>query len=325
MDAILLSSKELATSGLQPLASSTAQAGNELDEVRQIAGKTAENAQGLSIGFRLSKEGADALKGAFGQAKAQVGEFFAQQEQLAEFQLQRAQQGVQAAQNELQIQLQLAAAGYANRVDTAQAELALAKRTQEEAEKQRQKAQRAQLIAQSIEQASNLVTAISKLFAELPFFLALPASSVLFGTFAAAKIKAFQATKLFSQGGFEVLDGGSHSSGRDVPLFTGRDGVQRRAEGGEGMAIFSRQATGKYGGILPDLVQAINRGEFEMKYSALNHAADSLPMLGGIVNVNTTGVESRLDALRRDGREKTYTDGRGRTVKVIGNRKITYV
>ena len=325
IDAITGSAKALVSEGLQPIASSADTTGARMDEVRQIAGATAENADKLKISFKVTKEETDALKGAFGTAKAQVSEFFQQQQQLAEFQLQQAQQGVQAAQTELQTQLQLAAAGYANRVDTAQAELALAKQAQEEAEKQRQKAQRAQLAAQTVEQASNLVTAVSKLFAELPFFLALPATGVLFGSFAAAKIKAFQATKLFSEGGFEVLGGGSHASGNDVPLFTGRDGVQRRAEGGEGVAIFSRQATRKYGDTLPGLVQAINRGEFEGKYAAMAHATDGIRMGGNLVNVNTAGVESRLDALRRDNRERTYTDGQGRTVRVIGNRKIIYV
>ena len=210
-------------------------------------------------------------------------------------------------------------------METARAELEVAKQKEAEAEKQRQKAQRAQLAAQSIEQASNLVTAISKLWVNPGWPLALPATALLFGSFAAAKIKAFQATKLFSQGGYEILDGGSHASGRDVPLFTGRDGVQRRAEGGEGMAIFSRQATRKYGAALPDLVQAINRGEFERKYAALAYAAEGLNIGGPVVNVNTRGVESRLDALRADGRRKVYQDGQGRRVEVIGNRKITYV
>lgn len=325
IDQITLSAKALAMEGMQPLAMQAAQAGSRLDEVRAIAGKTAENTRGLSVSTKLTSEEVDTLKGAFEQAKTQVGDYFQQAEQLANFQLQQAQQGVQAAQNELQIQLQLAAAGYANRVDQAQAELALAKKTQDEAEKQRQRAQRAQLVAQSIEQASNLITAVSKLFAELPFFLALPASGVLFGTFAAAKIKAFQATKLFREGGYEVLEGGSHSSGRDIPLGYTPDGRQRRAEGGEGMAIFSRKATSRYGSLLPQLVSAINRGEFERRYAALTHAADSLNISGAVVNVNTAGVETRLDALRRDGQRRVYQDGKGRTVEQVGNRKITYV
>jgi len=320
LDKILLTTKRLAQEGLQPLASSAADAGDRMDEVRTIA---TENS-GLSKGLKVTKEGAEALQGAFNQAKAQVGEFFQQQVQLANFQVQQAQQGVQAAQNELQIQLQLAEAGYANRVETAQAELELARRTQEEAEKQRQKAQRAQLLAQSVEQASNLVTAVSKLFADLPFFLALPATGVLFGTFAAAKIKAFQATK-FGEGGYEMLDGGSHASGRDIPLYVGKDGKQRRAEGGESMAIFSRRAVARYGGMLPGLVEAINRGEFERRYAAMAGATDALSGGNTVVNVNTRGVENRLDALRRDNRERTYTDGQGRTVRQIGNRKITYV
>lgn len=279
----------------------------------------------ISDGAAVTQEGMSQLKSAFGQAKQAVGEYMQQQAQLADLQLQQAQAGVQAAQNELQTQLQLDAQGYASRVETAQAELEIAKQKEEEAARLRQRAQRQQLIAQSVEQASNLITAVSKLFATLPFFLALPASATLFGTFAAAKIKAFQATKLFREGGYELLDGGSHASGNDVPLYTGRDGRQRRAEGGEGMAIFSRQAVGRYGDILPDLVHAINRGELERKYAALAHATDGLNISAPIVHVNQGGVEKRLDAIRADGRRKVYQDGRGRTVEVIGNRKITYV
>ena len=317
-----------AFTALQPLTRDTG-AGDRADEVRKIVegstkatDDTAETAEEASA--RIS-EGVSNMQSAFQQAKGSVGEFFQQQQQLADFQLQQAQQGVQAAQTELQTQLQLDAQGYASRVETARAELEVAKQKEAEAEKQRQKAQRAQLAAQSIEQASNLVTAISKLWVNPGWPLALPATALLFGSFAAAKIKAFQATKLFSQGGYEILDGGSHASGRDVPLFTGRDGVQRRAEGGEGMAIFSRQATRKYGAALPDLVQAINRGEFERKYAALAYAAEGLNIGGPVVNVNTRGVESRLDALRADGRRKVYQNGQGRRVEVIGNRKITYV
>ena len=324
IDAITISAKALATEGLKPLASQAAGAGDRLSEVREIVAGQGQG-ESLAKGFEVTKEGADALKGAFGQAKAQVGEYFQQAVQLADFQLQQAQQGVQQAQAELQTQLQLDAQGYASKVQTAQDELAVAKQKEAEAQRQRQRAQRNQLLAQSVEQASNLVTAVSKLFATLPFFLALPATGALFGTFAAAKIKAFQATKQFKEGGYEVLKGGSHASGNDVPLYTGQDGVQRRAEGGEGMAVFSRRATGKYGSMLPDLVQAINRGEFELKYSAMAHATDSLPGAGAVVSLNQSGVEKRLDAMRADNRHKTFTDGRGRTVEIIGNRRVIYV
>lgn len=338
VDDLARAQKELTASTLASMTAAEALTGPEsrlaksqqdrANDAKKIMESISRNARdfgsNISDGAEITEEGMNQLQSAFQQAKGAVGEFLQQQQQLADLQLQQAQQGVQAAQTQLQTQLQLDAQGYASRVQTAQDELALAKQKQDEAEKQRQKAQRAQLAAQTIEQASNLVTAVSKLFAELPFFLALPATGVLFGSFAAAKIKAFQATKLFSEGGFEVLRGGSHASGNDVPLYT-QGGVQRRAEGGEGMAIFNRRATGKYGSVLPDLVQAINRGEFEGKYAAMAHAADSLRVGASVVNVNTSGVENRLDALRRDNRERTYTDGQGRTVRVIGNRKITYV
>lgn len=325
IDQITLSAKALAMDGMKPLAMQTAGAGDRLGEVQAIAGKTAENTKSLGVSTKLSSEGVSALKNAFGEAKAQVGEYLQQSIELANFQAQRAQQGVQLAQNELQVQLQLAAAGYANRVTAARDELALAKKTQDEAEKNRQRAQRTQLAAQSIEQASNLITAITKLWVEPGWPLALPLSATMFAAFAAAKIKAFQATKLFKEGGYEVLEGGSHSSGRDVPLGISSDGRQRRAEGGEGMAIFSRKATAKYGTMLPQLVSAINRGEFERRYSAMTSATDGLTIGGAVVNVNTAGVETRLDALRRDSQRRVYQDGRGRTVEQVGNRKITYV
>lgn len=122
-----------------------------------------------------------------------------------------------------------------------------------------------------------------------------------------------------------MLEGGSHASGNDVPLYTGRDGVQRRAEGGEGMAIFSRRATGKYGDILPGLVQAINRGEFENKYRAFVSANASLPMVSNTVNVNTGRMETELTQIRHlMGKKETYYNERGERVERIGNRTIIY-
>lgn len=321
IDAIQLSTKRLATDGLEPLIRSGRTAAQELAEIQNIV----SGREGLQFGFKLSKDELNVLSGAFNQAKQNVSEYFSEAVNLANFQAQQAQAGVQQAQNNLQIQLQLADQGLANRAETAAEELRIAEEAQAKAQAQAQRAQRAQLVAQSIQQASNLVTAATKLFAELPFFLALPATGLLFSTFAAAKVKAFQATKLFSKGGYEVLQGGSHASGNDVPLFTGSDGVQRRAEGGEGMAIFSRKARGKYGSILPDLVAAINRGDFEQRYQALTHATDSLPIGNTIVNVNTSTMEGHLGAIRRQGERRMHVNSAGQRVETIGNRTITYV
>jgi len=301
----------------------------QAEDVRKVMESISRNAtdfgSSISGGAEVTKEGMDSLKSAFGQAKQAVGEFFQQQQELANLQLQQAQAGVQAAQQELQTQLQLSEQGFANRVETAQAELALAKQKEEEAQRIRQQAQRTQLIAQSIEQAGNLITAISKLWVNPGWPLALPATAILFGSFAAAKIKAFQATKIFSKGGYEVLEGGSHGSGRDIPLYTGRDGVQRRAEGGEGMAIFSRPAMAKYGSALPDIVAAINAGELERKYQRMAGDGQRIPAINTSVNINTAGMEGELRRIRRNGERQVTTDGKGRLVERYKNRVRVYV
>lgn len=307
-----------------------AQSEEVLQMGRKIAAKVKEDMRqegstGISGLLGLGTEDQKAVDTALDSAKQSLVSFQQQRQQAAQAAVQSANQEIQAAQARLQAEIDAAGAGYASRVETARAELALAKKSQQEALRQQQQAQRAQLAAQSIEQASNLITAISKLWVKPGWPLALPLSATLFASFAAAKIKAFQAAKIFREGGYEVLEGGSHSSGRDIPLGVGPDGRQRRAEGGEGMAIFSRKATAKYGTMLPQLVSAINRGEFERRYSAMTSATDGLTIGGAIVNVNTAGVETRLDALRRDGQRRVYQDGRGRTVEQVGNRKITYV
>ena len=85
------------------------------------------------------------------------------------------------------------------------------------------------------------------------------------------------------------------------------------------MAIFSRQATRKYGPPCRTCA-SINRGEFERKYAALAYAAEGLN-IGGPVGMSIRGRGIPPDALRADGRRKVYQDGHGRTVEVIGNRK----
>jgi len=142
----------------------------------------------------------------------------------------------------------------------------------------------------------------------------------MFGAFAAAKVKAFQATKLFSEGGYEVLQGGSHASGDDVPLFT-RNGVQRRAEGGEALAIFSKAAVRKYGTDLPDIVHKINRMSLDVN-------AFKTPQVGAPnVILNAPGskdMEQDIKAMRRQGERSVSYDGKGRKVEKYKNLTRVY-
>jgi len=64
----------------------------------------------------------------------------------------------------------------------------------------------------------------------------------------------------FERGGYDVLKGRRHAQG-------GVDVGIGEAEAGEGLAVFSREATQKYGKFLPAFVKAINENNGELGYS----------------------------------------------------------
>ena len=94
---------------------------------------------------------------------------------------------------------------------------------------------------------------IVKTGATLGFPLAIP-FQILQGLQTLAQIALIKSVK-FAKGGYKVLEGRRHHEGGTMtPIGEG--------ERGEGHAIFSRWATEKYGRILPDLVDSINKGRF---------------------------------------------------------------
>ena len=150
----------------------------------------------------------------------------------------------------------------------------------------------------------------------------------MFGSFAAAKIKAAQATKataqakLYAEGGVEFLDGGSHASGNDIPLGRMKDGRQRRAEGGEALAIIRKTQAGKYRKLLPDIIGSLNKGTFERKYMAA--------LVGNaVVNVtshqtDTKQMESELRAIREQGERRFAVSPDGKMIEQYKNLKTIY-
>lgn len=166
--------------------------------------------------------------------------------------------------------------GLANNVDGIQKELDEKKAAREQdikdqqalQEKQNQ-ARRAQLIIDSISQASNLITAATEIFAALagiPFVgvpLAITTIGLMTGAFITAKIKAFQAVgdgQKFAAGGY--IDGEPHSKGgKKYRALDGRGVLE--LEGGE--FVTRKSATQKYG----DLLEAINNDDL----SGMNDAA----------------------------------------------------
>ena len=276
---------------------------------------------------------------ALGFAKQQLSNFLAERVRIADQNVAQTQREVDAAnasisnaQNALQVELQRNEQGLASRVDTAEQDLQLAnnqaaeaKRRNDKALKDQEKAQKAQRRLQSVEQAGNLITASAKIWGNLGFPLALPALAVMWGSFAAAKIQAAKLTKQeFSEGGLEVLGGGSHASGNDTFLFQ-NDKKAGYGQSGEAVAVINRRNTNKYKSLLPDIINSLNTGTFENKFLKATQSASQIPFFSiNNNNTDTSKMEDHLAAIRNQNESKYFTDGKGRTIQVYKNVTTTH-
>lgn len=151
---------------------------------------------------------------------------------------------------------------------------------------------------------------------------------MLWGTFAASKIKALELTKKeFGSGGFEYLDyGGSHASGNDIHIGVGSDGSDLRAQRGESLAVFNDTATRSYD-FLPALVGDINSGIFEKNWQRIGTAAGDSDL--GVIfygaATDTSVMERELRLLRKQGRDVVALDSDGKGVIRKGNKTTVYV
>ena len=119
------------------------------------------------------------------------------------------------------------------------------------------------------------------------------------------------------------MDGGSHASGNDIPIGTTRDGKERRAEGGEALAIIRRTSTRKYRKLLPGIVDALNKGVFEQKYmGAYDTGGMSINMSGN--NADLRNLVNDVRDIKKQGERRYFTDSKGRTVETYKNLKRIY-
>ena len=275
------------------------------------------------LGIGLDSDQQSALNTAIDSVKESISSLVDSWNQAADAALNAANAQVDAAQKTLDAEIEARNAGYANDVETAQKELALAKKTQEQATKDKEKAQKAQLAIDSITQASSLITASANIWSALggiPYVgpaLAVAAIATMWATFAAAKVKAFQVTKQeqYGDGTVELLQGGSHASGNDIDLGTKRDGTRRRAEGGEFFAVINKRNSRRFRDVIPDVINSFNNGTFADRYQRANAAMAgyAVGMIGG-GTTDVSGLERDVAAIRKQGDETRYVDGQGNTV-----------
>ena len=178
-------------------------------------------------------------------------------------------------------------------------------------------------------QVSSLITATAQIFSSMTsvpligWALAIAAVAAMWGTFAISKVKASQMAKQsYGEGGFEILDGGSHASGNDIHIGTTKDGKDRRAEGGETLAIIKKSSTRKYRSIIPDIVKSLNKGTFEQRYMQSFDTGNY--NLNVSQSLDTKELEDDVKAIKEQGKKKYFVNGKGETVEIYKNRIRIY-
>lgn len=314
---------------------------NQIDAINaEIAGlgKAQVNDIYDVFGLQLDGERKQALNESFGYVKQLYGELTQARVDAANRMVEASRSEVDQAQRALDAEINLRSQGYAHSVETAKAELAQAKANQDKALREQRKAARAQAAIQTLEQSSSLVTASAKIWSSFSGLgpvgpvLAIGAIGAMWGSFAAAKIRAAQLAKQeFGEGGLEILGGGSHASGNDTFLgFHTSEGRAAYGERGEAHAIIPARTTRKYRGILPDIVDSLRRGDFEQRYQKLTDGqgatdAANQYVIPGVGGMSTTRMEGELSAIRKQGEARYYKDTDGNLIEERGNLKRRYV
>lgn len=309
---------------------------NTIAKIDQEIEKSKGDERGNDIyglfGLNLDDDQKEAISTSVSFAIEQLNSFLDAKVQAADAAVSAADKEVDASQRRLDAELEARANGYANNVAMAQKELDVAKKNQEKALKEQQKAQKAQAAIQTIQQIGNLVTASALIWSQLGFPFAIPAIAIMWGSFAAAKIKAAQLSKSANAGGsesygdgtVELLAGGSHQSGDDVDLGTKPDGTRRRAEGGEFFAVINKRNSRRFRRLIPDVINSLNRGTFPQKYlNAYN--TDGVNVMVQQNNApDLRDLKDDVREIKEQNRRRRYVDGNGNVVEIYKNltRKI---
>lgn len=277
------------------------------------------------LGINIKPEQLEALSTAFDFAKNQLSSYLEKRKEIAGQLVQQANNEVAAAQRSLQAEIESRNAGFANNEQLARQELDAAKKRQKEALNEQKKAQQEAQRLQTIEQAGNLVTAATGIWAQLKFPAALPAIGIMFASYLAAKIKANQLTKKkFGKGTYQEINwGASHESGNDIDIGLTRDGRQMMTvEKNESFAVFNKRAVKKHGSKLKQLVEQINTGQFKGWGETVSDAANT-PILNiqSSNNTDTQKMEEHLKAISDNTGRKYSANGK---IEWYKNHKIIY-
>jgi hypothetical protein len=297
-------------------------------EIQQSKGdERGKDIYGL-FGLNLNDDQKEAINTSLSFAMEALNTFMDAKLAAADAAVTAADKEVDSAQKALDAELTARANGYASSVVQAQKDLDLARKTQEKALKDQQKAQKQQQAIQTIQQIGDLVTATALIWSQLGIWGAIPAIAVMWGSFAAAKIKAAQMTKTanaetYGDGTVELLNGGSHQSGNDVDLGTKPNGTRRRAEGGEFFAVFNKRNSRRYRRIIPDVVNALNQGVFERKYMNAYKDGNNFTINVSQDSPDMRDLQNDVRTIKEQNAVRYYTTADGKTIMIYKNLKRT--
>jgi hypothetical protein len=313
---------------------------NELDKLGGAKGFISDVGEHGLLGSlfltipRANEEHVQAVEEATSTILDSIQSIYDAEIKLAEMEVEKAQERVDAAKSVYEAEIEARNKGYANNVATAKKELQLEKKNQLEKEKQLEAAQKRQEAINSSVQASSLLTASANIWSSLSSIpivgpaLAIAMIGTMWGSFAAAKIKASQVTRVSSQeygdGGLEILEGGSHASGNDIDLATRNSkGKNMRAEGGEAMAIINKRSTRRYRKQLPGIVESLNKGTFEEKYLKAFESGEILhaQIVNSPAQIDLSIIEREVIEIKKQNATKYYSLSDGSTVEIKGNVK----
>ncbi len=239
------------------------------------------------------KKGIEALKQTGAIILDQVSQIMQADIAAAEKHTQLIESRLSDAENQLEKEKDLQEQGLANNVDAKQKEIAQLKIEREKALEEEKKAQKAQLLLDSATQLSSLITATANIWkanSSIPYIgtaLAIAGTALMWGSFAAAKIKASQAIDAKAEYGAYGDDSGMvvgkrHSQGGERFI----DHLE--VEHGERWGILNRTASNKYATLFPEMISSMNNLSFPGMRIKGNHTT---------VNVDTKKMQSELESI----------------------------
>ena len=213
-----------------------------------------------------------------------MDEFMDKRIEMAEIAVEAAQKESEAAKTNLDYEMEARANGYANNVDLARREYEEKLAIEQKAVEEKKRLEKVKEGIDTISQISSLITSSALIWQSAMAFgipigpiLAATVTALMWGSFAASKVKAAQVAnaKTYGEGGMEYIDyGGSHASGKDVDFGHTKDGRPRRVEKGEVVSVINKKNVEKYGvSNIENIVNSLNNGTFEKQYISSRFAS----------------------------------------------------